>query len=289
MPIVNELNYSLFRAGEENVWAVSVDLPVDTDIPYRYFISANDAGSDEVHVRKWETHLKTRTVRAAPLGGGGKLSSYDTFGELDGQRKVDRGWLTTETIVQFVFFKNPFLFNERIRNKRVYAKVTPMNLRVSSEAQDITAFLEDSLSNDTHDTHGDPLPAFAFVDVCTLGSGAGEDADTTDQTKHSQFEPQGQFGKAYKPDDVLIVHIHVNEPENVAYLIDLYAKRLDAASDVPPVHLGYHYILPNVLRHSEGVLDVPVTCASKHRPLGMMRVEYLNVSEKKTKTNERSL
>lgn len=208
--------------------------------------------------------------------GGDASGSFDTFGESNGLRKIDRGWLATETAIQFVFFKNPFMLNrDRLRNRHLFVKVTPLNLHVSSEAQDMQTFLEDSMSNDTHDTNADQPAAHAFVDVATLGGSVGsEDVEE----KHSHFLPQGQFGKIYAPDDVLIFHVTVNEPENVAYLIDLYSRRTNASEDDPPTHLGYHYILPNVLKHSEGVLDVPVTCAAKHRPQGMMHVEYLNVS-----------
>lgn len=257
-----------------------MNVPLNTDITYRYFISANDPTVESLHVRKWETHLQPRKL--SPISGTSQAQAgcYDTFGEVNGWRKVDRGWLTTERAIQFVMFKNPFLLKDRIKNRQVFVKVTPMNLRVSSEAQDMAAFLEDSLSNDnnTHDTNGDQAapPAYvAFVDVVTLG-GSSVHSDDVEEV-HSHFLPQGQFGKLYAPDDVLIFHVTVNEPENVAYLIDFYSRRNDASSDQPPKHLGYHYILPNVLKHSEGVLDLPVTCATKHRPLGMMRIEYLNV------------
>lgn len=158
-----------------------------------------------------------------------------------------------------------------------------MNLRVSSEAQDMSAFLEDSISNDTRETNGDTALAYAFVEVTTLGgSSTSTDEDTED--RHSHFLPQTQFGRAYAQDDVLIFHVTVSEPENVGYLIDLYSygsRRVETSSDggieEPPKHLGYHYILPNLLKKSEGLLELAVTCASKHRPLGMMRVEYLKV------------
>lgn len=141
-----------------------------------------------------------------------------------------------------------------------------MNLRVSSEAQDIAAVLEESLSNDTRE-NGTEQPAYAFTECVSLRS--------DDEAK---LEPLSQFGRAYHPDDILIFHVTVTEPENVAYLIDLYTYSSRACQEEPPRHVGYHYILPNLLKKSEGQLDLPVTCASKHRPLGMMRVEYLKVS-----------
>lgn len=54
-------------------------------------------------------------------------------------------------------------------------------------------------------------------------------------------------------------HITVCEPENMAYLIDLYSDKNDDS------HIGYHFLLPNMLKNSEGILELPVTCASKHR------------------------
>uniref|UniRef100_A0A1B0CZE2 GP-PDE domain-containing protein n=1 Tax=Phlebotomus papatasi TaxID=29031 RepID=A0A1B0CZE2_PHLPP len=146
--------------------------------------------------------------------------------------------------------------------------LTPMNLRVSSEAQDIAAVLEESLSNDTRE-NGTEQPAYAFTECVSLRS--------DDEAK---LEPLSQFGRAYHPDDILIFHVTVTEPENVAYLIDLYTYSSRACQEEPPRHVGYHYILPNLLKKSEGQLDLPVTCASKHRPLGMMRVEYLKMNLK---------
>lgn len=92
-------------------------------------------------------------------------------------------------------------------------------------------------------------------------------------------------------------HITVSEPENIAYLIDLYAfKNVD---DDTPNHIGYHFLLPNMLKNSEGVLELPITCASKHRHnilgknfdlkfnflhfltflfLGMMKIEFVKIT-----------
>lgn len=58
-------------------------------------------------------------------------------------------------------------------------------------------------------------------------------------------------------------HITVSEPENVAYLIDLYSYK--NVNEDCPQHLGYHFLLPNMLKNSEGNLELPITCASKHR------------------------
>jgi glycerophosphocholine phosphodiesterase GPCPD1 len=75
-----------------------------------------------------------------------------------------------------------------------------------------------------------------------------------------------------------VFHITVTEPENIAYLIDLYTYSSRADDGEPPYHLAYHYLLPNLLKKSEGQLELPITCASKHRPLGMMKMEFVKTT-----------
>lgn len=136
-----------------------------------------------------------------------------------------------------------------------------MNLRINAESSN--ALIEESLSNDTRENATDS-PAYAFSEVGTLNG------------DEFVFQQQDQFGRAYKRDDILVFHITVTEPENIAYLIDLYttAKR----PDDPPHHLGYHFLLPNYLKRSEGQMELPITCASKHRPLGMMKIEFVKIT-----------
>lgn len=44
------------------------------------------------------------------------------------------------------------------------------------------------------------------------------------------------------------------------------------------MHLGYHYLLPNVLKKSEGTIESAINCASKHRPLGIMKFEFVKIT-----------
>lgn len=144
-----------------------------------------------------------------------------------------------------------------------------MNLRMNTtESSHSHSFEgEDSMSNDTRENGGTEQPVYAFAEVATLKSTS------------NVFEPQSQFGRPYQQDDIMIFNVSVGDPENVAYLIDLYAysSRMSPDDNVPPQHLGYHYILPNVLRKSDGKIEIPITCASRHRPLGMMNLEYIRV------------
>lgn len=73
-------------------------------------------------------------------------------------------------------------------------------------------------------------------------------------------------------------HILSTEPENIGYLIDLYCHKNNVNTDEPPMHLGYHYLLPNVLKKSEGIIEAAINCASKHRPLGMMKFEFVKIT-----------
>lgn len=140
-----------------------------------------------------------------------------------------------------------------------------MNLRINAESSSLISPLEESLSNDTRDNAADQ-PAYALSEVATLNGDV------------YLFQSQKQFGRAYHQDDILVFHITVTEPENIAYLIDLYAYSKRAEKGEPPQHLGYNYLLPNLLKKSEGQLELPITCASKHRPLGMMKIEFVKIT-----------
>ncbi|KAJ6648292.1 Glycerophosphocholine phosphodiesterase GPCPD1 [Pseudolycoriella hygida] len=234
----------------------------ENDIKYRYFVCLLDNTTENIHVRRWETHLKPRQINAYDE----VTSVTDTFGEIDGLLKVDCGWLTTETVIQFKFFNNPFHLKQKLRNRTLFVKLTPMNLRTSNET---SLSLDDSLSSDTRENTTESS-SFAFAEVVTL------------KYPHSVIEQQQQFGQKYNRDDIIVFNVTVEEPDNIAYIIDLYMNSSKRAPDEPPVHLGYHYVLPNVLRKSDGELELPITCASSHRPLGMMNIEYLKITPLKS-------
>lgn len=66
--------------------------------------------------------MKPRIIPATSQNGD-KTESVDTFGEINGVEKIDRGWLTSETILQFKFFNNPFKVKEKLKNKILFVKV----------------------------------------------------------------------------------------------------------------------------------------------------------------------
>jgi len=88
--------------GEGDLWhtSISVDSDVEeTVVSYRYCIvvilpSAFPSTGRKVVVRRWESHLHPRKLTWAPS------PQEDVFGQVDGQTRVQRGWLTEEVVVQ---------------------------------------------------------------------------------------------------------------------------------------------------------------------------------------------
>lgn len=153
-------------------------------------------------------------------------------------------------------------------------QLTPMNLRIANDSASLSSG-DDSLSNDNNrtddcDSTGSAAAAaessYALAEVVTL------------KYPHCFYEAQTHTGQPYNPNDILIFNVSVAEPDNIAYLIDLYTYSSCRGQDEPPHHLGYHYILPNLLRKSDGQLEIPITCATKHRPLGMMDIAYFKIT-----------
>lgn len=254
------------RIEDSNYWQVTVNIPRERPTEYRYFVCALDQTAEKVIVRRWETHLRPRLI---PVMAEEDPYCKEIFGSLEGKERVDRGWLTSETLLQLKFFHAPFTWKQRMKRRLLYVKVTPMNLKIPSAGDSMAphsfSAFEDSLSSDTHDTreNGDLSTAFAFNEVVTL------------RIDECEIKRQPQFGTACGKDDLVIFHLTLGDFESTAYLIDLYTYSSEAAKDEPPYHLGYHYVLPNLFKHSEGLLEVPITCASRHRPLGMMKIGYL--------------
>lgn len=101
--------------------------------------------TENIHVRRWETHFKPRQICADPekvtnteseatsdspstsnssRSPSSKAPDIDTFGDINGLEKIDRGWLTTETVYQFKFIRNPFILRQKLKNRLLYVKVS---------------------------------------------------------------------------------------------------------------------------------------------------------------------
>lgn len=111
----------------ENLWSLTLNVPKNQKIEYRYFIASIDPTDESniVHVRKWETHLNPRQIctNDRESNDTDTQGDIDHFGIVDGVEKIDKGWLMDEHIFQFKFFNNPFALKERVKNRLLHVKV----------------------------------------------------------------------------------------------------------------------------------------------------------------------
>jgi len=104
----------------DKTWSLNCFLPDTEIIYYRYIICAVEPNNSNLFIRYCETHRKTRKITT----NFDQEISRDKFGEVNGIIKIDKGWLTTETVFQFKLFNNPFMLKPKFRNHTVYIKVS---------------------------------------------------------------------------------------------------------------------------------------------------------------------
>lgn len=60
----------------------------------------------------------------------------DRFGYHNGYCKVERGWLTDETVIQFKLFNNPIkIWKNRLQNRSLFIKVCTLFVHLRSYIQ----------------------------------------------------------------------------------------------------------------------------------------------------------
>lgn len=147
----------LLSFTDSNIWSRDIYIPANQDVPYRYLICTVDPMTENVHVRRWETHLNPRQISAdhgevtqidsklspvvetavpkpsLPSTSAKSVPGIDTFGDINGVEKIDRGWLTTETVFQFKFIRNPFILKQKLKNRLLYVKVRIISALTNSE------------------------------------------------------------------------------------------------------------------------------------------------------------
>ncbi|KAJ2953544.1 hypothetical protein O0L34_g1146 [Tuta absoluta] len=240
-----------------DMWSRTVTIPNTCPVYYRYAIGTVIEGGDQLLVQCWETNVKPRVITESMLHPG-----VDNFGDYNGKVEVGRGWLTAQSLIQFKFMNNPLQMKSRKAGRIMNIKVTPVKLSFGNEPH-----VEDSsLSTDT--VEHIETPHGVNVEVATLNN----------ELAMCYLQPQEQFGREYKPGEVLLVNVFVPNYLNLAYLVDFYSYSSRASPTDPPYHVGYTYVLPNMFKSSEGAIELPVTCNIKHRPLGTINIEYLIVN-----------
>ncbi|XP_012226995.1 glycerophosphocholine phosphodiesterase GPCPD1 isoform X2 [Linepithema humile] len=267
----------MFHSEEEDgrIFSQKVALPIDIDIEFRYFIAVicqsngTKNSAKTLIIRKWETHMTPRMIRRNTPSNFDNdiLPDPDKFGYHNNYSKIERGWLTDETVIQFKLFNNPIkLWKSRLQNRKVHIKMTPVNL-VRHNSLELQQFggdcVDDSLSMDTQDIIDQP----AFTSITEI-------AVMNDEEARLKF--QEQFGRPYNEDEFVIFNVAVRYPETIAYLVDYYVYSSRCFQGEPPNHIGFSYILPSTLQPSVGLLTVPIT-STKHRPIGQLTVEYVAI------------
>ncbi|XP_032674254.1 glycerophosphocholine phosphodiesterase GPCPD1-like isoform X1 [Odontomachus brunneus] len=262
------------KEKDGRIFSQKVALPIDADIEFRYFIAvicqSNGAknSAKTLIIRKWETHMVPRLIRKNIPSNFAEdiLPDPDKFGFYNGYYKIEQGWLTDETVIQFKIFNNPIkLWKNRLQNRKVHIKMTPVNLVRHNSLELQQGFggdcVDDSLSMDTQDIIDQP----AFTSITEIAVMNDEEA---------RFQVQEQFGRPYDEDEFALFSVAVRYPETIAYLVDYYVYSSRCFPGEPPTHIGFSYILPSTLQSSVGLLTVPIT-STKHRPIGQLTVEYV--------------
>ncbi|XP_018314848.1 glycerophosphocholine phosphodiesterase GPCPD1 [Mycetomoellerius zeteki] len=288
-PVVLDSNSSGDFYGEEDgdnaadgifeddgqIFSQKVALPIDANIEFRYFIAVicqsngTKNSAKTLIIRRWETHMTPRLIgKNTPSNFGSDndtLPDPDKFGYHNNYCKIERGWLTDETVIQFKLFNNPVkLWKNRLQNKKIHIKMTPVNL-VRHNSLELQQFggdcIDDSLSMDTQDIVDQP-PFTSITEIAVMND------------EEARLMVQEQFGRPYNEDEFLLFNVAVRYPETIGYLVDYYVYSSRCYPGEPPSHIGFSYILPCALQPSVGLLTVPIT-STKHRPIGQLTVEYV--------------
>lgn len=205
------------------IFSQKVALPVDTDIKYRYFIAVicqsngTKNSSKILIIRKWETHMIPRQIKKNIPSNfvNDTLPDPEIFGCHNGYCKVERGWLTDETVIQFKIFDNPIkLWKHQYKNRNINIKMTPLNL-VKQHSYELQQFGNDYIDDSTDTQDIIDQSGFSITEIAVMND------------EEAQFRYQEQFGRAYAEDDCIIFNIAVRYLESVQLL-----PSLESASDV---------------------------------------------------------
>ncbi|XP_017120494.1 glycerophosphocholine phosphodiesterase GPCPD1 [Drosophila elegans] len=246
----------------------TVEIPRNIDIHYRYCVVVYDPKANEVYVRFWESQFKPRVIRTCQ----NMLKRCDTFGmphDDDEDNQVDRGWATTETIVHLKLFNAPFLW-QRQKQRLLHVHVQPMFEVPEDPCSAANRPIKVGSSDTRLSRHFKARKS--QVDNLDLGLALVEVVNLCNP-KALAF--QCEFGVPCGPEDLQLFHCSIAFPAETLYRLDLFTYAHKTASDEPPYHYGYGFLMPSQLLGTEGSARVKVTCASTHRPLIEMCVRYL--------------
>lgn len=257
----------LIRLENSPCWTLTVSLPLNRNVHYRYFVCAINSRGRKF-VRFWETHFGARHISPYQEQDVGS-TECETFGIVNNKQKIERGWLHPYiTVVQFKFDQAPFVLKTNYVNLQI--KITPIKILNRKKCEKKRKIISNSnlsgeFITDSKNKNGELSKTFAFCEVASL------------LNENGSFQKQPKYGISCGPDQLLIFNLTLDDIDHTAYLIDLYNYLPKSGPDVPPNHFGYQYFLPQELKNSEGTLQMAIMCGTKHRPIGSMKCEYLVV------------
>jgi len=250
---------------DSNVWTLPLELSDDTEHQYRYCVvvilqPCSNHNQRKIIVRRWETHLLPRNVRHRS-----HEEIIDTFGEFDGKKRIQRGWLAEEMLVQFKLGPSAITLYKKKHCRpgiRRWVKVTPLGKHENAEdvSQEIS---EESL--DIQDVRS-RLGGWPIVEAAAMSD------------KNCNRQVQDQYGLEYTYSDnessFLCFETQILNSASTAFLVDIYSRVEGQSDEDPPDHVGMCYIYPDNLKHTIGTISIPIT-SMKFQPIGKLTVDYL--------------
>ncbi|XP_050530961.1 glycerophosphocholine phosphodiesterase GPCPD1-like isoform X2 [Daktulosphaira vitifoliae] len=246
------------------IWTGKIDLPTNQQVLFRYFIAYILEPDGEyitqrsILVHSWESHYEPRSESSYDDAN----TTYDLYGSKNGNKHVNKGFLTNEYAVQFKLFKEPIKFwKTKFENKKdlMCVKVTPIKLskRPSKTGKAISnnILIEELSSQEPNNISF----GFPFVEVANIPG-------------DYSFQLQSQFGNLLMLNTLHIFQTKVHNFGCMGYLFDIFMKK--ESLEEPPYHVGFTHVLPNSMINSNGVITAPIT-SIRHQPIGELKIAYL--------------
>ncbi|XP_017027344.1 glycerophosphocholine phosphodiesterase GPCPD1 [Drosophila kikkawai] len=227
----------LNRTDTHNVWTASVEIPQNSSVEYRFFAAAVGQ-SGAVQVRRWESHVVARTFNTTKFPG----NRSDEFGLIGSERQLSRGWLQDSgSILQLKVFRDVLTLEEQPEEGRG-------QLRLRLQPVDPKTLA--------------PILSSARANVEYVRMSYGD----------SKLRVQPEYGVPFSAADILMFHVGLEQLEQVAYLVEVYAEQ---AEESLVRLLGYAHLQPTSLSGSDGALSVTLISPLWQRVVGVLRLEYL--------------
>jgi len=207
---------------------------------------------NKIIVRRWETHLLPRIVKYSK-------DEVDTFGEMDGKVRIQRGWLAEEMMIQFKLKQNAITLYKKkhIRpDSKLWVKMLPL-MKQSDLGQEIS---EESI--DVQDARS-RVSTWPIVEAASLTESGCE------------RKLQSPYGVEYSNDEQSFVSFEAQllNSNSIAFLVDIYSRPRSEGSDEAE-HIGMCYIYPDSIKQTRGSTSVPIT-SMKFQPIGTLTIDYL--------------